>query len=521
MKNPNAPLVMKLLFSNPQTVVGNFSIRWEGRVVAPQTGAYTFAISPINVSASYRDYRVHQTMTVEVGGNKIIEATPEAWISDSAPVELAANQPVALRVETTIESSNFPRGALHAMLFWKGPDGKQVIVPRAALRLPDRDEPGLLATYRFRRQDHETSVTQTDGTIDFVWPMGGLLVAGDAVKNQAADAVADALWNNYSSDTLLDALERLGEAHPLLRAAEGGAANLSSAQRQSFLKTMILRKVLLDPIEPMPFLWVYRSFRMGATDEALELFAAWGERHSNRPCQMPDSLIRVAVDYEMRKACRKLAICFAHELPAHRDRLRDEFLTLKDGGCNLPVAYTLGYCFQSQGRMKEWIAFLDQRLSDDRLVGDRRVNWLLARALAAEIEDGQVDLFAGIAEQVMDGEPWLREASLHAQTPALQARVASERAARFSAVGEFDAARARLDEVASTVPADLRAKMAEWRQQIDSFEKAHVAQHAKHVAQQKSDHLTILRRRRQDAAERGDTQEVTRYDALIDEASAP
>lgn len=521
LKDPYAPIVMKVLFGNAQMVYGTFTAVWEGRVNPPQNGDYTFFISPINANGVHDDYQVRQSMSVSVGGKTVIEATPDSWVSRSEPVALTAGTSVTLRVETKIESANSPRAALHAMLFWQGPDGKKTMVPNDALLMPTGEEHGLKATYSWKKDGKAESITETARAIDFAWPLGGLLVSGNSTRNQAADAMAALLWDRVTSDQVLDALEKLGELHPLLQSAGTAAGLLTSAQRQSFIKTLVLRKVLLDPIEPMPFLWIFRTFRMGAADEALELLAAWGERKSGTASTMPDSVAQVAIDYEMRKACRRLAICIAHEVPEQQGQLRDQFLSLTDGSCNLPVAYILGYAYQRQGKMREWIAFLDKRLADNALVGDRRVSWLIARAHADEIKGGGTGPFAPIGERVLEGEAWLKEASLHAQSPAMKVRVAKEQAARLAAVQAFDAARAKLDEAGRGAPPELVAELGDAKWRVDSFEAMHVAQRERQGANGQGNYQKMLRERRQAASERSDGKNVGRYDKLIKASEAP
>jgi hypothetical protein len=416
-----APLAMKHFFGGAQAVFGNFSITWEGRVTPPASGGYTFSISPINVNASHDDYHVQQSMTVAVDGQTILAATPEQWASAGAPVQLTANQPVALRVTTRIESRNFPRGALHAMLFWQGPGVAKAIVPNQALLLPDEETHGLKATYRFQNSEQERSIAQTDALIDFAWPIGGLVVSGDQARNQQADALASALWQQMTAVTLLDALERSGELHPLLAAGESAAGNLYSSQRKMFLEILLSRPSLLEPLDSGKFLWLYRAFRMGATDEALEVFGVWSAQRADHDCAMPDFVPQAAIDNEMRKLCRRMAICVTQELPEQRLRLRDEHLELDDGTCCLPVAYTLGYSYQSLGQIQEWIAQLDARLNDSSVAGDQRVNWLIARAHADEIKLGSTEPFANPGERLLDGRGWLDEARLVAETPQVAA----------------------------------------------------------------------------------------------------
>lgn len=518
LTNPHAPLAIKVLFGNAQKVLGNFSIVWEGQLTPTKSGAHTFSISPINVNAIHDNYHVQQTMSVSVGGQQIIHATPEAWESESAPVTLTAGQAVPVRVETRVESANFPRGALHAMLFWQGPGISKATVPPEVFTQPGTTTRGLKATYTFRDEGEERSLAQTDRDIDFAWPLGGLVVAGDAAKNKMADDLAGVLWDRMSAVNLLDALEQSGDLHPLLEAAESAAGNLRSSQRKMFLEILVSRPALLEPLPPGKLLWLFKAFRLGAPDAALDMLAVWTKQRANHASELPDYVAQAYIDNEMRKACRQLAICVTQEMPAQRLRLRDEHLELEDGTCCLPVAYILGYSHQSLGQMSEWIALLDQKLNDQSLGGEKRVNWLIARAQAEEIRQGSTEPFAEPTERLLDGRGWLDEGRLMAETPATRSRLAKEVAARLAATEQFDAAREALEQLGSGLPADVAAQVAQWRKSIDAFEAQHVASRDKQATDAKTAYLETLRKRREAASARGDQQSAARYDALIQAA---
>lgn len=521
LENPYAPLAVKVLFGKAQKVFGDYSIVWQGRLTPTQSGAHTFFISPINVNAVHGEYHVQQSMSVAIGGATVISATPENWVSKSAPIQLTAGQPVSLRVETKVDAAAFQRGALHAILSWQRPGAAKSIVPSSVLSVPDADTRGLRASYVFKDGEQRRTVTQVDRNIDFAWPLGGLVVAGDSAKNALAGELADVLWNKMTGTDLLDQMEQSGELHPLLEAAESAAGNLTSQQRQSFLRTLLDRPGLLEPLPPGKFLWLYRSFRIGATDEALEVLGDWTAQRANHACELPDYVAQPGIDNEMRKACRQLAICVTQEVPEQQARLRDEHLELEDGTCSLPVAYTLGYSYQSVGRLGEWIGLLKSRLDDPAIAGDKRVNWLIARAHAEEIRQGATEPFSQPKERLLDGRGWLDEALLVVQSPATKARIGKEIAARLAAMEQFAAAREILQKTTAGVPAELAAEVVEWRKAIDGFEAAVAQYRQDQVAEGKKGYAEALARRRDAAVARGDKQAAERYRNLIEQATAP
>ncbi len=72
--------------------------------------------------------------------------------------------------------------------------------------------------------------------------------------------------------------------------------------------------------------------------------------HTRRGCP--------GIDLENREAYHYMAVAVTQELPAHADRLRDEFLELPDGSCSLPVAYVLGYSYLGRDKLEEWTELL-------------------------------------------------------------------------------------------------------------------------------------------------------------------
>ncbi len=107
--------------ADPKVCRSSFTVQWEGRLTAPQTGQYTFSISPINVNATYGNCSVEQTMNVSLSGQQIISATPENWNSESQPVQLTAGQIIPIQVNMAVVSPRLPLHALHATLSWKAP----------------------------------------------------------------------------------------------------------------------------------------------------------------------------------------------------------------------------------------------------------------------------------------------------------------------------------------------------------------------------------------------------------------
>lgn len=508
----------RLAVRNPQVIKGSFTVRWEGQITAPQTGAYTFSVSPVNASHVSGDYSLAQSMKVMIDGKEIISATPEAWNYTAAPVQLTAREPVAIRFDLTVESLDLPKYAAHAMLFWEGPGISRMIVPADRFTVVDGGENGLQATYAWKSDGNDMSVSRVDSTIDFAWTSSDVIVSGDSKLKEELLAKA---WDKQTSPEFLDTL--LGadgkvRMHSWTIDPIFSSQNLSSSQRQAFLQILLDRPELLDAYTARRIVNLYRAYRMGAADTALEVFGRWAVRNANLECDMPPSVQSAVFDASNRKAYQTMAMSLTQELPAQVALLQDEFLEVPDGSCCLPVAYTLGYSYLMQDKLDEWTAQLDARLALKTIAGDKRVNWLIARAHADEIRLGTRDPYTLVIDRPLDGRGLLDLAMLTAEDPDIKVRITKEIAARLAATTQYDLARAELDKAAGSVSAARAADIAAWRTSIGKLEEEHAAAEAASAADVKKSYVEALQRRRDKAAADGNTKAVSRYDAMIKEA---
>jgi hypothetical protein len=286
------------------------------------------------------------------------------------------------------------------------------------------------------------------------------------------------------------------------------------------LQTLVQNPSLLDRLDLKTIVRVYQAYRFGNPDRALEMFGAWALRH-------PDVVGEISTDTvfqgDERLACATLAICTTQQLPSQAARLQQDFLVLPDGRCSLPVAFTLGCSYLGEKRYVEWVEFLEGKLADASLSGDQRVNWLIARANAAELsESSSIHYPKRYFVPYLDprnGYSYLEQALQAAQSPENKVRVAKEIALRRVFSHQFDRAREGLQSIAASVPAEQQATLASWREQIDRLRADAAQQQVTRAALAKEQHLQELRSRRERAAQRGDTASTERYDALIDAAT--
>jgi len=259
---------------------------------------------------------------------------------------------------------------------------------------------------------------------------------------------------------------------------------------------------------------------MGSTETALDVFGQWAKQNASIECELPPSIQAQGFDFGNRKAYHTMAMSAVKEMPSHVGRMQNEFLELPDGSCCLPVAYTLGYSYLMQDKLDEWIALLDAKLAQNTLTGDRRANWLIARAHADEIRLGTRDPFMLVVDRPLDGRDHLDLAYLTAEDPDVKLRITREIVGRLAATTQFDMARSMLDKAAGTASADRASDIAEWRDSVAKLQEEYTAAEAASADNVKKSYIESLQRRRDKAAADGNTKAVSRYDAMIKEAQS-
>jgi hypothetical protein len=170
------------------------------------------------------------------------------------------------------------------------------------------------------------------------------------------------------------------------------------------------------------------------------VLGAWAQLHSDE-CPV------LAVDFHgaNRAVYQGLARRIVGQYRPHLETLEQQYLQLPDGGCALPVAYSLAYGYWMDGRIEEWIAQLEARLADAQLSGDERVNWLLARAQAEEIRSSPPGQHWFSLDRFLAGRGWIEEATLVADSEPVRLRAFQELAARLTVDEHLAAARQILD----------------------------------------------------------------------------
>ncbi len=495
-----------------EIVEGSFSVRWEGAITAPATGNYTFSISPINTSAIHKDYTLQQSMSVTIDGQAVINATPDNWESESEPVSLQADTATPIVVNLSVEASGKAFGVMHAMLYWSGPGVTQTIIPSDRLSPPEGEDSGLQAEYTWNDGGLFKRVTRIDPEIDFSWARKLGLTEDTTTEKQATAA----MWASAMSQTALDGFETSEDMHPFFRDPFITSQGLTSGQRQEFLKELIVRPDLLRNVTPRDFWKFYTAFRLGAPEEALDAVGVWAIRHADHCAVMAPDTSHVAIDIYFRDCCRRIGQRLAHE-SNQTDAFRNAHIEMADGSCCLPTAYILGYSYLTKGQIDEWIAFLDAKLAEPAVTGEQRINWLLARAQAAEIRLGSTKPYWAPRERLLDGRAFIEEAAEAATTSETKCRCAQEIAARLTATHQFDESRAILLAAVSSAP-DQEQELYQLVDRVNDVESSLQRAQDERAAEARDSYRKSLISRRERALAAGDSDAVARYDALINAA---
>jgi hypothetical protein len=530
---------VRQMFADFKVIDRSFSVTWTGQITAPQTGDYTFYITPIDVNMGFTSPSVSVSTKVLLGGQSIITATPPSvpspppvpspslpvprsnWVSKSGPVALTAGTPVSIQVLVSVSApQRIPASLLHAVLFWQGPGINRSLVPASTFSQAQTGAPGLQATYTWIAAGQQQSLSRVDPMIDFAWSDSSLLLAPDPTS---ANQSANAMWQAMTAPTFISAYASATppvQLHPFLNDPGEVSCGLSTVQRQAFLDLLLQNPTLLDAMNAAHAVSFFKSFRVGTPEKALTVFGTWADRQPDLP---PELATGRSFDRETRTWLGQMAILVTQQLTSQANRLQQEFLQLADGRCSLPVAYTLTYSYLGQGKLSNWIATLDAKLADPTVTGDLRVNWLIARAQAEEFaQTGQQQYPFGSSHPTSspkNARPFLFQALNTAQNPWIKVRVAKEVAGRLISSSDFQSANEFLGQVATSLPANQKAVVNGMQQQINGF----VTVNASSIQTQQSDattaYLRTLHARRDRAASQGDSASVSRYDALISAAS--
>jgi hypothetical protein len=509
------------LFSQVQHVDRNeigeqrFSVQWTGLVLAPANGAYTFSISPLDLNYNHGGTFRDQKVVVWLGDKQILDSSANGYTYLAEPVTLTAGTPVPLRVELTYACTS--QGVIDdrpaiAQLFWEGPGLKKQLVPSTALRTPDGSQNGLQGVYQLTGGGQEVNVTRIDPRIAFTWiHQNFVLSSHDALRQQ----LAAQLQTVAGSGATLGRWEQDATSNPERWQAHWAfLESLDVDQQPRWGQTLLAHPALLDDCAPYAIANLYSRCRVGAPDESLQAVGRWAQAHADE-----NAILRADFYDVNRGVYRELSRKITWQYRPHLELLERDYLILPDGRCALPVAYVLSYAYRDLGQMPQWIEKLESQLSDPQCDGDKRVNWLLARAQAEEIRHGAPEQHWLTTDRFLAGRQWIEEAALLAETEAARLRVYKELVARQLVDERVATARKLTDDAAKrcTSP-ESAAALAQWRLELTAAEFAITQRHAAHEAAVQAAYIERLRARYQQAQASGDEAASQRYRDLLSAA---
>jgi hypothetical protein len=511
-----------------------FTVTWTGMLAAPRTGAYKFSTTPINVNKQFGTDRVRHTLVATVGSAAVLNAVPPTpeelraqmarrlkdtgasetqsadiveWPFEGAPVQLQAGQAVPIRVEMTYECTQpNPADMPTAILCWEGPGMSRQPVFKEALSTGDGAAPGLRSEYRWQEHGEPRTAVVESSVVDFAWASPASVAPSNP---ELLARLSERYWELAIDPAYLEACAAGDVVHAFVQ-DDDSTAGLSAAQRQAFLELATNNAALLDRLTDEQLLLTYRKLRFGAEEQAIDFVGHWMQQHAN-----------VAPEFSLdffeanRRPYSALGELLAYQLPLHLDELNENYLELDDGRCSLSAAYALAYGHLMNGAAKQWIEHLSAKLADDSLAAEQRINWLLARAMTAEIAGPSPRRDAGVARFPLGkvvlsaGRGWLDEASLIAEHPETIQRVQKERLARRLAQREWALAEREIAD--SHLPRD-------WHDQLVRLKDAAERQAAQERSGSQAALLAEFSRRSQLAEQRGDRAEAERYQQLVDAA---
>jgi hypothetical protein len=489
-----------------------FSAKWTGFIEVPVSGEYTFFQSPLDINFESGPEFARQTTSIRVGTQTVLDSTLDSWTSEADPISLNAGERVPIEVDLTYHRSTESLNSKPAVaqLYWEGPAMEKSLVPANVLFSPTGDENGLLAEYRSNVNGSEQTRSRIESVIDRCWLHKGSVMPkypvrqADIVERLHGIVTAPDYFEAWAAQGFSEAND-LGPSDKayIYRKTLGF---LSSEQRAAAARSFLLHPAVLQVLSSRQAEDYYNLFRIGSLDAALEVFGEWAQLHPNiEPA--------LGADYHEtnRLPYRNMNIGILWQYRPHFQRLHKEYLEMADGSCCLPVAYVTAYGHLVTGQIVTWIDYLDEKLEDETVVGDHRINWLLARGMTEEVRRCPPHRARRGIEQLRAGDPWIVEGLLIAESPSINLRLAKERIARLAALQDWSAAEEGL------VLLDGTTDKAEWTTAIEELQLQAANRAQAYQTGLKASVLSELKRRQARATLRDDSAGETRYASLIEE----
>lgn len=366
------------------------SVRWEGQLVPPSAGAYTFLRGGVpNLSEDW--------MRVWIGGELVLDTSSKDTLP--VPVDLDGS-PVAIRVDyarqMTDKNSTDAWPIPCARLLWSRNNAQPVLVGTESLQPNDGEGTGLAGTYFGDAGFQAVHTSRIDACIDLIWDDEKPGSAGNnhaALRAQLASQMTNATYVSRLYEDLgpWDASALLTNATKVMSGADREQVALLLLANPGDFATMngYAMTELMWQVQPV------------STDLVYELLVTWAQlqpRYETKPGEIPgwhrESYLQQNWN---RLAHLGRALCGRYSVsgiaPVHvlsednYDRLLEETgLARADGSPNLHLIPAACYAGKKSFRQSSAgvLAVIDERLADDSMSGDLRAQWLVAKALARE-----------------------------------------------------------------------------------------------------------------------------------------
>ncbi|MCA9200521.1 MAG: hypothetical protein KDA87_23440 [Planctomycetales bacterium] len=386
----------------------DLKIEWSGQLTPDRSGDFVF--SPGASRFNLKTIVAEQKHDVQIWVDGDI-------VSESRQVRLSQGEPVSLRVVME-HKRNGPVGIrgvpIVVSLLWKSSEMLEPQVVPTSLFATVDGKPGLSASILMRTGVDEFTLSRVDPSLDLSW----------ASIEQLNENIAQPL--DRLGGEVMARINRGGI--PTERATSAAIAAIRSRgheDRVGVAKQLLERPILIESLTPRELKNYTQLLSGGNQDRESELLLAWLRQNADLTAEISDSFLEVN-----RHPIRAIA----DELVLGNDTIRREIESLveQNGDLNLAAAYILSFVSLREGKIDQWIRFLDERLADDQQNANQRINWLLARAQAQEIRS---DLSArhvpGTLERPFAGRQWIEEATLIATAQPDARRTAIEYLARL------------------------------------------------------------------------------------------
>ena len=504
------------------------SARWSGQIIAPLTDTYTFS----NLFHATQDMQ----MQVVVNGQLVLQPVPPEALAvsgstfsevldlkDSNPaprgggdrrtsIALEAGQivPIVVQFSVMTPEKNRSWGYPVAMLFWEGENLPRQVVPSGVLSPPEgfvaKGLSGLKAEI-FDGPDLKRLVqTRLDANIDLAWVYSPFAPKYFDKQNEILEHLWPKLlaadYEGLVDDTFNDparVLDRVG-------------SGLNSHQKRQVLDLMNANPEVIQAMDEDLMLSVHTVAKHTPGNAMVDFVANWCEGNWDR-CALGaiDGDTRDSYERKNHFASYIVGAWMMTEFPSRLEELKNRCLVRDDGSCNPGVALMIAHGYRQVQDQATWRAYLDDVLADATLTGDARATWLMARASAEELK--------GWSPQPMAAVDYLNEAIAEAETEAMRLSVVRQLVTRLGSMDKGEQAKAIISSIEASNPdPQVAMELTRWRVEIDNL-AIHYEQQRIFAAREAFDaHLAELTRRLASATERGDQENIERYQRLLQTA---